>query len=82
MTSEVAGLTESKFSATQAGPCSHTDVPITLTVALCIDPVIPAIRGFCGLAALRASKSPPGPAQVALDVREPETRSLTPERPT
>ncbi len=37
MTSEVAGLTESKFSATQAGPCSHTDVPIALTVALCRD---------------------------------------------
>jgi hypothetical protein len=41
MTSEVAGLTESKFSATQAGPDSHTDVPIVLTVALC---VVAAIR--------------------------------------
>ena len=41
MTSEVAGLTESKFSATQAGPCSHTDVPIVLTVTLCVVWVVP-----------------------------------------
>src|ERR1039458_1224531 len=77
MTSEVAGLTESKFSATQAGPCSHTDVPIALTVALHVDPVIRRFADFAALTALRASKSSPGPAQVALEVREPETRSLT-----
>src|SRR5277367_811708 len=80
MTSEVAGLTESKFSATQAGPCSHTDVPIVLTVALCLVPVIPRFANFACFAASRASKSSPRPGQVALGAREPEARTIKPER--
>ena len=74
MTSEVAGLTESKFSATQAGPCSHTDVPIVLTVALCLVPVIPRFANFACFAASRASKSSPRPGQVALGAHEPESQ--------
>src|ERR1700721_3006207 len=80
MTSEVAGLTESKFSATQAGPCSHTDVPIVLTVALCLVPVIPRFTNFACFAASRASKSSPRPGQVALGAREPAARTIKPER--
>ena len=52
MTSEVAGLTESKFSATQAGPCSHTDVPIVLTVTLCVVWVIPRFAAFAALCSI------------------------------
>ena len=63
MTSEVAGLTESKFVATQDWPCSQTDVPIALTHALRPLPAIGAIPAKSR--ALPHSKSSPSARQVA-----------------